>query len=133
MPECARCGDFTDNSAEQHYHYCDDCMDRFAEIAERGVVIEQEKDGTHIMVTARDESFDGGMESSQIDGLARGKYISDETGLPALFKYSKSGSRWELDEYLREHPKIRQQVHDRLRRVPDKSPDGFMQRIREFL
>lgn len=134
MPECVRCGDFTDNPADGDYYYCDDCLDRFAEIEERGVIVEQEKEGdVHVIVTAHDEKFDGGTEESQVHGLARGKYIADETGLPALFKFERSGSRWVLDEYLTEHPDIRQDVHERLRRVPDKSPEGFLDRIREFL
>jgi hypothetical protein len=90
-------------------------------------------DDVHVIVTAHDESFDGGTEHSQVDGLARGKYISDETGLPALFKYERTGSQWELDEYLEAHPEIRQDVHQRLSRVPEQSPDGLLQRIRDFL
>jgi hypothetical protein len=135
MAECERCGDFTDNSAEGQYYYCDDCLDRFAEIESNGVVIEQDSDDGeyHIIVTARDSSMDGGSEQSQVDALARGKYITDETDLPALFKYESSGSRWVLDEYLKAHPSIRQDVHERLRRVPEQADDGFLNRIRNFL
>lgn len=134
MPECARCHDFTDNPANGEYHYCDDCREKFAEIERRGVVVEHDSDGeVHVVVTDHDETFDGGTERSQVNGLARGKYIAEETGLPALFKYQRSGSRWVLEEYLQAHPGIRQDVHERLRRVPDTSPDGFIDRIRDFL
>lgn len=135
MAECERCGDFTDNSAEGQYHYCDDCLDRFAEIESNGVIVEEDSaDGEyHVIVTARDSSMEGGSEQSQVDALARGKYIADETGLPALFKYETSGSRWVLDEYLRAHPDIRQDVHERLRRVPDRTADGLLNKIRSFL
>ena len=133
MPECIRCGDFTDTPADGEYHYCDDCRDRFLEIESSGVIVEQTDDEVHIIVTANDSTFDGGTESSQIDGLARGKYISDETGLPALFKYNPTGSRWILDEYLQQHPSIRQDVQKRLSRVPEKSSAGLLDRIRSFL
>jgi hypothetical protein len=103
-------------------------------IEDRGAIAEDTVSGdVHVIVTAHDESFDGGTEGSQVDGLARGKYISDETGLPALFKYESTGSRWVLDEYLEAHPKIRQQVHERLSRVPERSSNGLLQRIRDFL
>jgi hypothetical protein len=134
MAECVRCGDFTDNPADGEYHYCDDCLDHFAEVEGNGVIVEEDPadDAYYIIVTARDASMDGGSESSQADALARGKYVADETGLPALFKYKSSGSRWILDEYLEAHPKIRQDVHDRIRRVPDQS-DGLISRVRSFL
>jgi len=134
MPECVRCGDFTDNPSEGDYHYCSSCQERFSEIEDRGVIVEDTTgDEVHVIVTAHDESFDGGAENSQIDGLARGKYISDETGLPAVFTYERTGSRWILDEYLESHPGIRQEVYQRLSRVPEKSSDGLLQRIRDFL
>ena len=100
-----------------------------------GVIVEEdpEQDEYHIIVTARDASVDGGSEQSQIDALARGKYVADETGLSAIFKYETSGSRWLLDEYLEAHPDIRQDVHERLRRVPDRTDDGLLSRIRNFL
>lgn len=134
MPECARCHDFTDNSAEGEYYYCNSCLDRFAEIEQRGVIVEDATDGeVHVIVTASDESVDGGTEQSQVDGLARGKHIADETGLPALFKYERSGSRWLLDEYLQAHPDLRQQVHERLRKLPNDSSSGLIERVRDLL
>jgi hypothetical protein len=134
MAECARCHDFTDNPADGEYHYCDDCLDEFAEIEQRGVIVEDEPGGgVHVIVTASDTSIDGGKEQSQIDGLARGKHIADETGLPAIFKYERSGSRWLLEEYLEAHPDIRQQVHERLRKLPDDSSSGFLNRVRDLL
>lgn len=133
MPECARCHDFTDNPADGDYHYCDECLDEFAEIEQRGVIVEHGSDGdVHVIVTASDETIDGGTEQSQTDGLARGKHIADETGLPVLFKYNRTGSRWLLAEYLQAHPDIRQQVHERLRRIPDDS-SGLLDRVRGLL
>jgi len=134
MPECVRCGDFTDNPSDGEYHYCDECLDYFAAVEERGVIIEHESDGdVHVIVTANNESFDGGSEQSQIDGLARGKHIAEQTGLPAIFKYKATGSCWELDEYLQAHPKIRQNVHERLRRVPDNTAERLIDRIKSLL
>ncbi|TSD15095.1 hypothetical protein DP107_04370 [Haloglomus irregulare] len=79
MAECERCGDFTDNPADGEYHYCDDCLDEFAAIESNGVIVEEEPDSGayHVIVTARDSSMDGGSEDSQVDALARGKYIAD--------------------------------------------------------
>jgi len=134
MPECARCGAFTDNPAEKDHHYCDTCLDRFAEIEQHGIVIEQDTDGTvHVIVTARDVSVDSGTEHSQVDGLARGKHIAEETGLDAIFTYQPTGSTWLLDAYLQAHPSIRKEVHDRLCRVPERSSDGIIERIKELL
>lgn len=134
MPECVRCGDFTDLSAEGEYHYCEDCRETFQQVEERGIIVEHETDGdVHVIVTAHDEEFDGGTETSQVDGLARGKYIAEETGLSAMFKYRRSGSLWMLDEYLQEHPDIRKRVHQRLSRVPETSEEGLLDRIRGFL
>lgn len=135
MAECARCGDFTDNPAEQRYHYCDDCLDRFAEIESNGIIVEEDASDNeyHIIVTAQNSSMGGGVERSQTDALARGKYIADETDHLALFKYETTGSRWVLDEYLQAHPGIRREVHERLRRVPEQTDDGLLSRIRNFL
>jgi len=79
------------------------------------------------------DSFEPINKPSQVDGLARGKYIADETGLPAAFKYHRSGSMWMLDEYLNEHPDIRKRVHQRLSRVPETSEDGLLDRVRSLL
>lgn len=135
MPECVRCGAFTDNSSRGEYYYCDDCLDRFARVERAGVVVEQEESrgDYHILVTDQSASIDGGVEKSQQDALARGKFIADECGLDALFKYEETGSTWILEEYLDAHPEIRQDVHERLRRVPDETSDGFLERIRESL
>ncbi|GAA3880133.1 hypothetical protein [Haloarcula argentinensis] len=134
MAECARCGAFTDNEADGEYHYCDDCLADFATIEQSGVVVEQATEGGayHLIVTDGDASLDGGQETSQVDALARGKYICDECGLNGVFKYAPSGSTWVLSEYLQAHPGIRQDVHERLRRVPDEPP-GLLDRIRNFL
>lgn len=123
MSTCTRCGADTANPAPGEYHYCDDCLDRFAEIERHGVVVTQES--THevrVEVTAADVSFDGGIEETQVDGLARGKYVADETDLPVLFEYEPNGSRWELKRYLQHHPAIREQVHEHLHRLPETVP-----------
>lgn len=134
MAECARCNDFTDNTAKGEYHYCNDCLNTFQEIEQHGVVVEDTSGGpNHIIVTAHDTSFDGGTESSQVDALARAKHITDDTGLSGLFKYGGSGSQWILDEYLEAHPDIRQDVHERLSKVPDKQPSGLLQKIKSVL
>ncbi|MFC4247231.1 hypothetical protein ACFOZ7_09510 [Natribaculum luteum] len=136
MPECARCGDFTDNKPSGQYNYCDVCLDRFAAIEANGVVIEQsdEQDGYQILVTAPDSEYNGGTEPSQTEALARGKYIADNENVDAVFKYSHTGSIWELDEFLKEHPDIRQDVHERLRRVPERLPSSrsILGRIRDL-
>lgn len=134
MAECARCGAFTDNEPEGEYHYCADCLDTFSTIEQSGVVVEQATEGGeyHIIVTDGNASLDGGQEPSQVDALARGKFICDECGLEGVFKYKHTGSTWVLSEYLEEHPSIRQDVHERLRRVPDQS-SGLLNRIRNFL
>ncbi|WP_336327611.1 hypothetical protein [Halovenus sp. HT40] len=134
MPECTRCGDFTDVSSTGEYHYCEGCQEEFQEVEKSGIIVEDDTDGdVHVIVTAHDEEFDGGTENSQVDGIARGKYIAEETDLPAMFKYRKTGSMWMLDEYLEAHPDIRKRVHQRLSRVPDKSEDGLLDRVRAFL
>ena len=134
MPECVRCGDFTDNDPRGEYYYCADCLDTFAEIEQSGVIVEQDEAGGdyHIIVTDHGASVDGGTELSQTEALARAKHISDEEEVSALFKYDRTGSRWILDEYLQAHPEIRQDVHDRLRRVPEKADDGIFAKIRNL-
>ena len=134
MPECIRCGNFTDLASDGEYHCCEDCREAFQQAEKCGVIVEHDTDeDVHVIVTANDEEFDGGTEASQVDGLARGKYIADETGLPAIFKYRRSDSMWMLDEYLKEHPDIRKRVHQRLSRVPETSEDGLLDRVRTFL
>lgn len=133
MPECARCHDFTDNSSSGDYHYCDDCLDRFAEIERSGVIVEGSGSNYEVVVTDAGAQKRGGQEYSQVDALARGKLIADEHGLDALFKYEETGSRWLLDEYLRTHSSIRQDVHERLRRVPDNEKAGLLATVRDFL
>lgn len=135
MPECVRCGVFTDNTPDGDYHYCDDCLDRFTEVEQSGVIVEQDTSGEayHVIVTDGDASLDGGTEYTQVEALARGKHIADECGLEGLFKYAQTGSTWILSEYLEEHPSIRQDVHERLRRLPEDHTAGFLSRIRQLL
>jgi len=133
MPECARCNDFTDNPATREYHYCDSCEDHFHAVEQSGIVIEQDRKGGeyHIIVTDGDANVDGGREKSQSEALARAKHLSDETGASAMFKYRRSGSKWDLETYLRDHPAIRQDVQQRLRRVPDDDA-SLLRRVREL-
>ena len=133
MGECARCGAFTDVPAEGDYQYCLDCQAEFDDVADSGVVVERTGDGYH--VHARTESVDssGGMEDSQTDALARGKYLADELGVRALFRYDETGSQWLLEEYLREHPSIRRDVVERLSRVPEEGGSGLLDRIGDAL
>lgn len=132
MPECERCGDFTDNPAEKQYHYCNSCQSKFDEVRQNGVIIQQssEHGEYNVFVAADNEDHQGGAESSQTDALARAKHISDEIGADVLFQYKQSGSRWMLDEYLQAHPSIRRDVLDRLNRVPDDQDSGLIERMK---
>lgn len=134
MAECARCGDFTDNPEDGQYQYCDGCLDEFNAVREHGVVVEQNRSSGdyHVYVTADSDQHDGGVESSQVDGLARGKKLADELNLDALFEYKKSGSVWLLDEYLQSHPSIRTDVRQRLSRVPSKSDQGLLAKLKSL-
>ena len=135
MAECARCGDFTDNPPEGRYNYCDDCLGVFDEIRRSGVVIEPLGSGQGYNVhLAKDYSgYSGGQESSQIDALARGKWLSDELGIKGIFTYGGTGSTWLIDEYLREHPSVRRKALNRIRRIPDKARPGLLTRLRNLL
>lgn len=121
MPECARCGAFTDNPAEKQYHYCEDCRSRFESIRRNGIVVRQLQSGEYDVHPGSAADVSGGKEQSQVAALARGKQLSDRHGLDVLFEYEQSGSRWLLEEYLRQHPQIKQDVDERLRRAPDKT------------
>lgn len=131
MPECERCGAFTDNPAEKEYHYCDSCQSKFEEVCQNGVVIQQSKPNGdyNIFVASENEDYQGGTESSQVDALARAKHLSDKLRMEALFQYKKSGSRWMLEEYLQAHPSIRRDVLDRLSRLPENQDAGFIQKM----
>jgi hypothetical protein len=132
MPECVRCGAFTDNPAPGEYHYCGDCRDRFAKIEANGVIVEQSTDRDYrVIVTADAADHTGGTEPTQTQALARGKYIADNAGVDAMFKYEPTGSRWVLSTYLDAHPEIRQEVHERLRRVPA-DERGLLARLRRL-
>ncbi|MFD1588533.1 hypothetical protein ACFR9U_16265 [Halorientalis brevis] len=134
MPECARCGAFTNNPGDGEYQYCDDCHNRFDKIRQNGVIVEQipESGGYQVYVTADTNRHEGGTEESQADALARGKYLTDELSADGLFTYQSSGSQWLLEEYLQTHPKIRRDVRDRLSRVPDRAEDGLLDRLRSL-
>ena len=131
MGECARCGAFTDNRSEKEYQYCNDCSEVFDGIRRNGVVVTQRQgnNGYDVRMTAAGNQQEGGQESTQVDAIARGKYLADELGVLALFEYRKSGSQWELDEYLTEHPGIRRDVNDRLSRVPTPVKKSLLSRV----
>lgn len=134
MAECARCGDFTDNPAEDEYHYCDACLDDFEQVRKNGVVIKSLGSDTGYQVILPSSSGSrSGKESNQVDALARGKKIADELDVACLFEYSGSGSQWILDEYLQSNPKIRADVQDRLSRVPEPSSKGFFARLKNII
>lgn len=134
MAECARCSAFTDNPAEGDYPYCNDCHSYFENIRESGIIVQQmpDSEGYRIYVTANKGRNQGGTEKTQVDALARGKHLADKYGLEALFEYQRSGSRWVLEEYLQEHPEIRQDVRERLRRTPEKTDGGFVKRLQNL-
>ena len=133
MGECARCNDFTDNPASGEYPYCDDCLDDFDQIRQEGVVVQQRNGGYQITVTDPNTKYEGGYEQNQTDALARGKYISDSLGTSALLEYTRTGSQWEVENFLSEHPDIRKDVMKRLNRVPEKSESGLLGRIKKLV
>ena len=135
MPECARCGDFTDNPAEAEYHYCDSCVDHFQQIRNSGVIVRliDDRGNYEVSVTVPGQEGDGGREGSQVEGLARGKMIADELGVDAIFEYKDTGSQWDLEAYLNAHPSVRSSVYNRLSRVPDRSIAGYLSRLKRKL
>lgn len=135
MPECARCGDFTDNPAKNQYHYCDNCTDHFARIRNNGVIVQliDDRGNYEVSVTAPGYEGKGGREPSQVEGLARGKKLADELGVPAMFEYQDTGSQWDLEKYLNEHPSVRSGVYNRLSRVPNRSVAGLLDRLKRVL
>jgi hypothetical protein len=131
MPECDRCGAFTDVAREGDYHYCEDCRSTFAGIRENGVVVRGE--GEYDVLVNVDGHYDkGGQEQSQVDALARGKLLSDELGVDGLFEYGETGSTWILSEYLNAHPDIQTDVSERLSRVPDRDDAGLLAKLRSI-
>lgn len=129
MPECERCGAFTDIKRDGKYHYCKDCRSTFADIRESGVVVRGE-DEYDVLVNVDGHRDKGGKEHSQVDALARGKLVADELGVDGLFEYEETGSTWVLPEYLSEHPDIQADVSARLSRVPDDEGVGLLERLR---
>jgi hypothetical protein len=130
MPECERCGAFTDNRRSGEYHYCSDCTETFDEIRQNGVVVKG--DGKYdILVNVDGHREKGGQEFSQTDALARGKLIADELGVDALFEYDESGSSWLIEEYLTAHPGIQSDVSRRLGRVPN-DESGLLAKLRNL-
>lgn len=133
MGECARCGAFTDNPAEKEYQYCDDCHQLFDEIRQEGIIVQQARPGGYeVYVTKNSDKYEGGTEKRQADGLARAKYLEDELNAKALFEYQRSGSQWILNEYLQAHPDIRRNVMSRLNRVPERTEQGVLSRLRDL-
>lgn len=59
--------------------------------------------------------------------------ISEEIGAKAMFEYPNTGSQWNLESYLNEHPSVRVSVFDRLSRVPNRSSSSFFNRIKRML
>lgn len=134
MGECARCGAFTDNPAKGQYQYCEDCQQLFDEIRQNGVIVQQTpgSGGYEVYVTHESEEYSGGTESNQAEALARGKYIADDLGIEGLFEYEKAGSQWKLEEYLQEHPNVRQDVMQRLSRIPENTESGLLEKLRNL-
>lgn len=134
MPECARCGDFTDNPAAGQYHYCDACTDLFDAIRSQGVVVTQANngDGYEILVTVSGAEDRGGHEDTHVEALARGKLLADELGADALFEYDSTGSRWVLENYLDRHPAVNRDVEKRLQRVPEDRSKSLLGRLRSL-
>lgn len=135
MPECIRCKAFTDAEKSGQYRYCLDCQQEFEQVEQNGVVVEGSNGEYTITVTA-DEShpLDGGKEYTQHEALARGLKISDELGVPGLFKYKDTGSIWMLDAFLQQHSSVRSKIYKRLGRAPDQSQqsNGFLSKLRSF-
>lgn len=135
MPECVRCGDFTDNSADKRYHYCIGCETHFNQIRNSGVIVRdiEGKGSYEVSVTVSGHEGKGGRERSQTEALARGKMLAEQLSTEAIFEYSSSGSQWDLENYLNAHPNIRSDVYDRLSRVPNRSNEGIVSRLKRLI
>jgi hypothetical protein len=129
MPECDRCGAFTDAAREGDYHYCQGCRSAFANIRESGVVVRGDRE-YDVLVNVDGHYDKGGQEQSQADALARGKLLTDELRADGIFEYGETGSTWILSEYLNAHPDIQADVSERLSRVPDGDDAGLLAKLR---
>lgn len=113
MPSCACCGMDTDGGPpDSHYAYCDECLDLFEQIRGEGVWVRWRNNNANTLPAGYYvwDPVDGERHaSSQTEALAEAQDAMENHGLPGLFEYRKSGSRWLVEDYLDAHPKI---AHD---------------------
>lgn len=135
MVDCERCGEKIATSGQRVIRYCDACQETFSAIEANGVLVEQASVGEsyQIYVTDTGVPFTGGQEDTQVDALARAKYITNQTGLDALVKQPCRGTTWLLDEYLAHHLMIEEEVAERLQAIPDDASLTIVNRLQDVI
>ena len=125
---CIRCETAVSEGGYQFKQriYCDDCVATFERIAEHGVVVRSRHDQSNFhekpyIVTDGNHQY---VEHSQVEALARGRELADERETQALFIYWKTGSHWELSNYLETHGGIRNDVIREQRKIRGAQPIG---------
>lgn len=133
MPECTRCGAFTDQKKSGRYRYCLNCQDIFNEIEENGIVVENHGGTYTVSLTADvDHELDSGEEPTEEEALARALKICDEADLRGVYRFHETGSRWVLSNFLDQHPSQKAQVYARLGRTPEQKNRTILDRIRSI-
>lgn len=118
--DCARCGAIASKTSaayyeDEGYHYCSECWDLFEQIKENGVGATWRANRAGAVQEVYVITYQGsaqGYQHTQVEALARCLDLMEKYNCRGLFEYSQTGSRWLVDEYLKEHPNIADDVED---------------------
>ena len=119
MKQCSKCGnELKPKLEEDHFknNYCKKCLDRFYEIEDKGAIIIRRRLGRDDTIIRWDVYHNGyGLSYNpdginQIQAIKKGREWGRKYNLPIIFKYEPHQSIWFLDDYLKAHPKINNDV-----------------------
>lgn len=130
MKQCSKCGGEV-KSEEEYFknYYCEKCLNRFQEIKDKGAIVIRRRLGRDDNILRWDIHHSGyepeckaeppedteklwvipdGM--NQVQAIKKGREWGRNYNLSVIFEYKPHQSIWFLDDYLKAHPKINNDV-----------------------
>ncbi len=126
MVKCSRCGAEFDKESNEERNYCDDCEEKFQEVLENGGFRVRRRYGNkeyrkYPYVIDRTYNLERGSVKHDykdpIKALAAAKKLQDLNNVDVLYVDQRNMYKWVLDNYLKQHPDIQEEVREKEKEI----------------